>query len=1079
MTTVRTRRIRLVSILGLLMMLMSITPMGIAAQSGITIGDDVAQATTGPGIELLVGECPPGAPADPSDLVPGCLENGIANLNVQVTSTDPALGINLPKVTERINGAGPGVINTGAIPVGEYKLALDLPVDQNNFFFECRIRGTETPVPVSPSPDGAKNAFLVSTTEGATEDIVCSAFVTSTVPQPTIEITYRECAAADLPGDGRTFEDLDPNCTTVSTNPPTFNVRDLQAAGQPVTQHNLDAEGKVLLTLTPGAFDLFTDLDMEPWDEFLFCEYEGQPRYEKDFNPERGITTFTDLLPGEEIKCDWFAVDEAKVAAAQETVTETEVASETPTETETATDVATEATEAETGDAQRIVPNMAGGPTITITYRECARADMPSDGRTFADLDPNCTNLPTGEVTITADPTGAHLVDSQGMVVIQTGEGNVTLNSGKDMNQWGQYLFCEYTGQPQYQKDFDAQGNVTFRDLVSEQITCDWFAVSAAAPAVPAPSETPVPSPTPTEAAAPTNSNISLSLIACESEESVGDTSSLDAFRSNCSVGIENMVFNLSTDGSPQLSAVTLPTGEASFADVTAGDWRMWSEIPLESATEYYFCADESGVYNAVPLSDRGVASFADLNGDQINCEIYVVPTNLRGEVTGASVEVHLSNCPIDYAGSNWYNDCHANGISDLDFTLTGPNGEVTATTTVPRTPGPGIVNFTGLPAGDYVLAGGPPQDFGTVFLYCSDPATGTQIPTTFDGVGRFTIAENQSVVCDWYFAGENQGAPTPTPTPAAQKAEIFTTMFICPPGTNVAGSTFSQLDSGCAERLSNVPMTLQSPGGVPITANTGESGEGAIRFYDLISGDYVLTPTLPAEYVSAAVYCDLDGVNVYQKALSNGATTFSDVDGEKISCSWFVTPKQQPAPAPTGPTGSITIREMLCEGDRATIGDWERECQPGSSGVSFTITSSNGAVTQTLTPNAEGVAVFSGLPNEYYEIKQSEGAWCRAKAERVDAQSRVIVANGGNTDLFLYQCNQELGLPNTGAGPAATTPGQGSELMGSFALGAVAMPLLAIAFWHIRRYQAAAMAMNPVVSQQTYTRTDQGDRYQ
>ena len=96
-----------------------------------------------------------------------------------------------------------------------------------------------------------------------------------------------------------------------------------------------------------------------------------------------------------------------------------------------------------------------------------------------------------------------------------------------------------------------------------------------------------------------------------------------------------------------------------------------------------------------------------------------------------------------------------------------------------------------------------------------------------------------------------------------------------------------------------------------------------------------------------------------------------------------------------------------------------------------------------------------------------------------MDAQSRVIVANGGNTDLFLYQCNQELGLPNTGAGPAATTPGQGSELMGSFALGAVAMPLLAIAFWHIRRYQAAAMAMKPVVSQQTYTRTDQGDRYQ
>src|SRR5690606_28260650 len=127
------------------------------------------------------------------------------------------------------------------------------------------------------------------------------------------------------------------------------------------------------------------------------------------------------------------------------------------------------------------------------------------------------------------------------------------------------------------------------------------------------------------------------------------------------------------------------------------------------------------------------------------------------------------------------------------------------------------------------------------------------------------------------------------------------------------------------------------------------------------------------------------------------------------ISCSWFVTAKPQPAP---GPTGSITIREMLCEGDRSTIKDWERECRPGSSGVSFTVTSSTGSVNQTLTPNDQGVAVFTGLPNDYYEVKQSEGAWCRAQAERVDSQSRVIVSGGGNTDVFFYQCNQQIGLP-------------------------------------------------------------------
>ncbi len=1036
MTIVQTKPVRLASILGLLMMLLSMTPMGIAAQTGITPAGEVAQGT-GPAIELLLGECPFDAPQDPSDLQPGCLQNGMANVNVQVTSTDPALGINQPKVTQQPQVPGPGVINTGAIPLGEYRVSIDLPTDEYRFFFECRERGTETAVPVSASPDGASNAFVVTT--AGTADVVCSAYATPLKAPPTVEITYRECTRADIPGDGRTFEDLDPNCTTISTNPPTFNIRDLNTPGEPVSQHQLDANGMFKVTLEPGNYDFFTDLEMDAWGEYLFCEYQGQPRYEKPFDPQRGIVTFTNLLRGEEISCDWFAVeatDTAEPAAPQPSPTPTNVVAQpSPTPTEV---------------AQQVQPQAQGDtPTLAITYRECTRGDLPGDGRTYQDLDPNCTTVSANPPVITLSTNGEtsqHPLDANGVATFPLGQGVNLVSSGLDEDQWGQYLFCEYEGQPLYGKDYDFNtGGFAFVDIANEQIRCDWFAVNA--------SETPTGEVIP-PAQEPVAGSIAIKLLACESEESVGDTSSLDAFRANCTPGIENMVFNLSNDTDPLRNAVTNPAGDATFADVPAGTWRLWSEIPMEAATEYYFCADGSGEYAAYPLSDRGVATFADFNGQQITCEVYVVPENLRGEVTGASVEVHLSICPVGYTGSNWYNDCHANGTDGQEFTLAGPAGEQTTDAVVVRAPGPAIATFTELPAGDYVLAGGPPQDFGSVFLYCSDPATNQQVTTEFvDGRGWFSLAENQSIVCDWYFVPDNQGAPTPTPTPAPEKkAEIFTTMFVCPPGVNVAGSTFAQLDSACTQRLSNVPMTLQSPGGVPITANTGESGEGAIRFYDLIGGNYVLTPTLPTQYVSAAVYCDLDGGDVYQKALSNGATTFTNVDGELSSCSWFVTAKPQPQPQQAGPTGSITIREMLCEGDRATIVDWERECQPGSSGVSFTITSSGGAVTQTLTPNDQGVAVFTGLPNEYYEVKQSEGAWCRARAERVDAQSRVIVANGGNTDLFLYQCNQKLGLPNTGSGPMASD--MQSPIVTSITFASVAVPLFAIAAWNVRRWK-------------------------
>src|SRR5690606_3944929 len=139
-------------------------------------------------------------------------------------------------------------------------------------------------------------------------------------------------------------------------------------------------------------------------------------------------------------------------------------------------------------------------------------------------------------------------------------------------------------------------------------------------------------------------------------------------------------------------------------------------------------------------LSEPGVASFPGVDGDQIDCEIYVVPTNLRGEVTGSSVEVHLSICPGGYEGSNWYADCHDNGTNGQSFTIADANGEITAEAVVERTPGPAIARFTELPAGEFVLRGGPPQDFGSVFLYCSDPATNTQLETTFEGgMGYFT----------------------------------------------------------------------------------------------------------------------------------------------------------------------------------------------------------------------------------------------------------------------------------------------------------------------------------------------------
>ena len=84
------------------------------------------------------------------------------------------------------------------------------------------------------------------------------------------------------------------------------------------------------------------------------------------------------------------------------------------------------------------------------------------------------------------------------------------------------------------------------------------------------------------------------------------------------------------------------------------------------------------------------------------------------------------------------------------------------------------------------------------------------------------------------------------------------------------------------------------------------------------------------------------------------------------------------------GPTGSITLREFLCEADKADVKDWERECAAGRSGKVFTLASIDGTISLSTATDANGVATFTNLPDGFYTVKQDEGMWCKAKAERV-----------------------------------------------------------------------------------------------
>lgn len=697
--------------------------------------------------------------------------------------------------------------------------------------------------------------------------------------------------------------------------------------------------------------------------------------------------------------------------------------------------------------------------TLTFDVRACDRTALSGDDRSWEQLSANCTGMPDPAFELELTPVGGtatrETVDPQGVISFDgLPDGDYQVSSNVNLNNAGEYLFCEYAGQPRYQKQFDTTGMTTFTDMQGEEIACDWFVVN-------------VPAPTPTSPPPATLGSITTTLRSCPQGYDVATAGTGYAtFQQNCAAPVSDVVMTLTDSQGGQTQLPTDGNGVAAFPNLEPDTFTLYSGIPLEAASEYVFCSIDGQPATPKELSDRGVATFTDLETEQVACDWYVVPEDLRGEENGGSLTVHLSACPTEYSGDKLFADCHGNGIADQQFTLSGPSGELTGTTEVPQTPGPGITTFTELSAGDYTLAGGPPGDFGTVQLYCSDQTTNERVDASVESIiATFAIGENQDILCDWYYVPENASGITPTPTPTQPaRAEILVTLYECAEtnaASGYAGATYQQLGNACQTPVNDVAFSLSSQGGPPISAPTGVSGDGAVRFYDLVPADYTLVPSLPSDLTSAAVFCRIGDGDVYQKTIQNGATTFVNVGGEQISCDWFAAPVRQPQPS--GPTGSITVREYLCEKDRSEIQDWERECAPGSTGTSFTLTSADGAINQQATPNAQGVLVFGQLPDGFYDLKQDDGVWCRAAAERVDSRSRLIVRDGGNTDVFIYECGQVNALPNTGSGTTQGVDGVRGGMLPSSTIAAalllmLAVPTLAAGMAHARRPAARAV---------------------
>lgn len=647
-----------------------------------------------------------------------------------------------------------------------------------------------------------------------------------------------------------------------------------------------------------------------------------------------------------------------------------------------------------------------------------------ASGSDYAEFSGNCVETQDGVAVAfrTADGsqqwdrvTGAYGISGRAPLVGLV-PGDYVVQVTPPDNDTQTVVFClAFTGTPGSagdlptvtQQTVDADG-VTI-SLNGERIACDFFSV-------PSDGNAPAPEPTSiaTEEAEPTEAPVDESvndavlevhLSACP-EGYTGE----DYFADCHDNGIAGRV--ITADGPSgyeaafETSLVTDPgPGVVIFSELAKGTYKIWHDLPGDTTTYYAFCSlAESD--EVVPFEyDDSTSEAITLKVPQsayVVCDFYIIanetaveeptqeptaapqPTEAPVEEAAddGTLEVHLSLCPAGYSGTSYFEDCHANGIEGRVITADGPSGyEEAFETSLVSDPGPGVVVFSGMPAGSYKVWHDIPGDATTYYAYCSMAGSDEVVPFEYDDSTSeaivLSLGESDDVVCDFYIIGEPQYVP----------GKISITKYTCPVG--YSSDAYGDLAADCVDPTNDVTFTLASDT-TQIDKVTGNNGEGRVAFANLAPGSYAVSESVPGEFSQPVVWCNLGGNGEwYQKDVAGGATVFDVDEGDDIRCSWFNLPEDLRG------GGSLRIHKSLCPAG-LTSGYYTNCYENTLADVTF-VADGPGGSSESLVTGNNGVVTFTDLAAGTYTITELPPASVNT------AVYVVVCTRDGNTYDFTY----------------------------------------------------------------------------
>jgi hypothetical protein len=233
----------------------------------------------------------------------------------------------------------------------------------------------------------------------------------------------------------------------------------------------------------------------------------------------------------------------------------------------------------------------------------------------------------------------------------------------------------------------------------------------------------------------------------------------------------------------------------------------------------------------------------------------------------------------------------------------------------------------------------------------------------------------------------------------------------------------------------------------------TGDSINGAVYFGGVDTGKFKIWEDVPVGTVDTYVTCqwfDNFGPYVYQQFVPTtyaGSSIGNMIDvelakGDDLICQWFNAPEK------SWDGGDLTIIKYWCTGYVVSAAN----CELGS-GVKFVVSATAGGGPILTQTGSDGQVTLTGLAAGSYGVTEKDYEWCKAVSSKVDGAGNLVVEEGQETVLTVYNCTPEKGkknppvtkFPNTGAGNDQSTGDDDLIILGGLAVLAQVMMMAAL----------------------------------